>query len=328
MMKATAKAPANIGFIKYWGKRDEELRLPLNSSISITLSNCFTITTVKFSKNFKRGSFKIVGEETTKKEKERVLKHLDRIRKKAGINFKARVLSQNSFPKKAGIASSASGFAALTVAASKAAGLKLSQKELSILARQGSGSACRSIPDGFVEWKAGSKNENSYSQSLYPPTYWNLRDLVVVVKDPIKKVGSTAAMKLSLKNPYFKKRLQQLPKRIKKIKKALTKKDFALLGEMIEEDAVDFHAIIMTSKPPIFYWNKVTMDIIHKVIELREEGIVESYFTIDAGPNVHLICQAKDALSLKKEIQKIKGVQKIIVNKPASGAHLINQHLF
>ena len=326
-LKASAMAPANIGLIKYWGKRNEKLRLPFNSSISMTLSGCVTITTVEFSSKFKQDSFKILGSEARKKEAERVFKHLDRIRKKAGVKLKARVVSKNNFPKKAGIASSASGFAALTLAAVQALSLDLSEKELSILARQGSGSACRSIPAGFVEWKAGKKSEDSYAFSLHAEDYWDLRDLVVVVENLEKKIGSTTAMKLSLNNPYFQVRLKQVPERIKQLKKALQEKDFPALGKIIEEDTVDLHAVIMTSKPAILYWNRATMDLIQKVYLWREQGLAV-YFSIDAGSNVHLLCEKKDEARLKKEVRKVPGVKRIISNRPAKGARIIKESLF
>jgi len=186
-MKATAVAPANIAFIKYWGKADEVLRIALNDSVSMNLSGAYTTTTVDFSPDYtedevlfcsypldipspKREFIKMDALEAR-----RIVEHLDRVRKKSGIPDKAKVVTKNSFPKGAGAASSASGFAALTVAGFAAAGLKLSEKELTIFARLGSGSACRSIPDGFVVWQKGNSSETSYAYSLYPHTYWDLR---------------------------------------------------------------------------------------------------------------------------------------------------------
>src|SRR3989344_2439626 len=175
-MKSTAIAPSNIAFTKYWGRKDEKLRLPMNGSISMCLSNLLTTTTVEFSEKLKADDI-IINGERREKEALKVSKHLDRIRKLAGISTYAKVVSQNSFPTATGLSSSASGFAALTVAGAKAAGLNLSEKELSILARQGSGSACRSIPDGFVEWIDGDTSETSYAISLYPPEHWHIVDV-------------------------------------------------------------------------------------------------------------------------------------------------------
>lgn len=326
-MKATAKAPANIALIKYWGKQDEKQRLPLNSSISMNLSHCYTISTVEFSSLYKKDQFQILGEKASVKEKERVIKHLDRIRKKSGISLKARVVTKNSFPKSSGLASSASGFAALTLAATKAAGLDLKEKELSILARLGSGSASRSIPDGFVEWKKGKTSKQSYAYSLYPPDYWDLRDLVTVVIDSLKKVSSTEAQRLVHQSSYFSARLKELSKRIQKIKQAFRTKDFPLLGKLIEEEAVSLHVVAMTSKPAIFYWNETTMRIIKAVQKWREQGLMV-YFTIDAGPNVHLFCQAKDEREVLKKVKEISGVLDVITNKPARGGRLVSNHLF
>lgn len=150
-MKSTAVAPANIAFIKYWGKADEEPRLPLNASLSMNLSACTTTTTVEFSPEF------IDDQVSEGFDKKRIITHIDRLRKAAGIGLRATISTKNSFPTSSGVASSASGFAALTVAAAAALSLELTEKELTLFARLGSGSACRSIPDGFVEWKKGKR---------------------------------------------------------------------------------------------------------------------------------------------------------------------------
>src|SRR6266700_2397986 len=179
-MKATAVAPSNIAFIKYWGKKDEVLRLPENGSISMNLSNLLTTTTVEFNELFKNDSITLNGKKESPKNN-RAIKHIDRIRKLAKITTKVKIVTENNFPTGTGLSSSASGFAALTVAGAVVAGLDLSEKELSILARQGSGSACRSIPDGFVEWFDGETSEAAYAASLYKPDYWDISDVVAVV---------------------------------------------------------------------------------------------------------------------------------------------------
>jgi len=352
-MKATARAPANIALIKYWGKQNEELRLPLNSSISINLSNCHTITTVKFSPKYKQELVEIRDYSSSErsesrshwtssglssrqartvihvnfKEERRVVGHLERIRKLAKIHLKAKVVSKNSFPSSAGIAASASGFAALTLAATKAAGLSLSEKELSILARLGSGSACRSIPDGFVEWQQAKTSQESYAYSLCPPDYWDLRDIIAIVQKQEKKISSTKGMEKVFTSPFLKARLKEMKNKIEKIKKALKEKDFRLLGEVTEEEAINIHCVMMTQKPPLFYWSELTIKIIKAVCQWREKGL-PIYFTIDAGSNVHLICQAKDEKEVVKKLKKINGVLDVIINKPAQGARLINEHLF
>lgn len=343
-MKATAIAPANIAFIKYWGKADppageagDALRLPLNSSISMNLSACVTTTTVEFSPSYREDIVEFMDQkaltilsrsrEDCQSENLRVCNHLDSVRARAGSAWHARVVTKNSFPKGAGIASSASGFAALTVAAVEALGLTLSERELTIIARLGSGSACRSIPDGFVEWQKGKNSQTSYAYSLYPENHWDLRDIVVVVQKSQKKIGSTKGMDGVRTSPFYGRRLRDIPDRVKKIKLALKRRDIELLGEIMEEDCVNMHAVAMTQKPPIFYWNGTTMEIIRAVYDWRTQGI-PVYFTIDAGPNVHLVCEAKDEKIVSKKVSEIIGVQQIIVNKPARGARLVDEHLF
>jgi len=336
-MKATAVAPANIAFIKYWGKADDALRLPLNSSISMNLSECTTTTTVKFSSSYSEDVVEFLDQEALtilsrsredcQWESLRVSKHLDSMRARAGSTWHARVLTKNSFPKSAGIASSASGFAALTVAAVAALGLALFEKELTILARLGSGSACRSIPDGFVEWVKGNNSQSSYARSLHPADYWDLRDIILVVEKGRKKTGSTQGMGKARTSPFFGRRLRDIPDRIKEVKRALAQKDIERLGVVMEEDCINMHAVAMTQKPPIFYWNGLTMEIIRSVNEWRAEGL-PVYFTIDAGPNVHLICEAKDEEVVVKKTKTLSGVIEIIVNKPSQGVRLVDTHLF
>lgn len=322
MMKATAKAPANIAFIKYWGKRDEKLRLPANSSVSMNLSDAFTITSVEFDKKLKRDNFSLNGVVAKREETDRISKHIDLIRSIAKIKTPAMVVSKNNFPKGAGIASSASGFAALTVAASKAAGLSLSEKELTILARLGSGSACRSIPDGFVEWEMGNSSEKSYAYSLYSSNYWNIYDLIVIVGEGSKKVGSTEGHSIAESSPFYKTRIMGMEKKIKEITLAMKNKNFTKFGEIIEAEAINMHTVMMTSVPPLYYWLPETLRVMTRVVELREKGI-ECYFTIDAGPNVHVICEGKNVLKLKRKLLSINGIKKILVNKVADGARLI-----
>ncbi len=299
-MKATAVAPANIAFIKYWGRKDAELRIPYNPSISMNLSACTSTTTVEVS-----------SEDTVSEgfDKKRIIAHLDRIRALAQTNVCLTVTTENSFPAAAGIASSASGFAALTVAAAAALGLVLSEKELSSLARLGSGSACRSIPDGFVKW------EWEYARSLYQPDWWDLSDIIVIVDEGKKSVSSSAGHDAAQSSPFFQKRLDALPGRMARCEAALKRKDFRALGEVIEEECLDMHHVMQTQNPPLYYWNDETRAIM-KEVQKRE---IPAYFTIDAGPNVHILCEAKDETRV---VKKFSGYQ-LIVNKPAKGAHLV-----
>jgi len=327
MKKTTAKAPSNIAFIKYWGKADPKLRLPLSSSISMNLSNIYTITTVEFSKDLKEDKVEMDGGMIRQEEMTRVTKHLDRVRILAGIKLKARVKTKNNFPKGTGVASSASGFAALSLAASRAAGIKLSKRKLSVLARLGSGSACRSIPDGLVEWQKGIDSNSSYSYSLYPPKYWSLVDIVVMVDTKEKKVSSTEGHELAKESPFFTARVNGLRQKLKAIKKTMKNKNFEKFGEILEEETLNMHAVMMTSIPPLLYWQGKTIEIMQAIRNWRQEGL-KSYFTIDAGPTVHIICLKKDVSSVKRKLAQISGIKMLIVNQMAKGAHFLNKHLF
>lgn len=326
-MKTTAIAPSNIAFIKYWGKKKpEELNIPANSSISMNLSGLLTTTTVEFNSKFSKDSV-IINNEELEGESNKVIKHLDRIRSLAKINYRAKVVSENNFPSATGLSSSASGFAALTVAMAKAVGLELSEKELSILSRQGSGSSCRSIPDGFVEWLSGSSNETSYASSIYPENYWDIVDVVAVVSKDKKHTSSTEGHKLATTSPFFQTRLEKIDDKIKLIKKYMKEKDFGKFGELIEQEALELHAIYFTSKPSLIYLLPASLLLMHMVKKWRQNGL-SVYFTLNTGQDVHLICQKKDVEKVSKLAGKIKEVQKTIINYPSKGTRLSSAHLF
>ena len=326
LMKATAVAPSNIAFIKYWGRKDEVLRLPENGSVSMNLSNLRTATTVEFNPDFKKDLIIINGEKE-KNEGSRAIKHLNRIRKLAKINHKAKVVTKNNFPTGTGLSSSASGFAALTLAASKAAGLNLSEKELSILARQGSGSACRSIPDGFVEWLDGNTSDTSYGVSLFSPDYWDIADVVAVVSKDKKEVSTTEGQKLAKSSPFFPVRLARIKAKIQLIKKYMEEKNFPLFGDLVEQEALELHAVMLTSTPSLIYWLPGTLKVMHVVKRWRKEGL-QVYFTLNTGQDIHLICQKKDVEKVAKKAKEISDVTRTVINYPSKGARIISSHLF
>ncbi len=325
-MKVTAIAPSNIAFIKYWGRKDEALRLPENGSISMNLSNLLTTSTVEFDEKLKEDSITI---NTTQEQKEgnRVTMQLDRIRALAKIHAKARVVTTNNFPTGTGLSSSASGFAALTVAGAVAAGLKLSEKELSILARQGSGSACRSIPDGFVEWLDGDTSETSYATSIYASDYWDIIDIVAVVSKERKDVSTTEGQKRVGTSPFFEVRKVHIAQKIKEIKKYMEEKDFEKFGDLLEAEALELHAIMLTSQPSLIYWMPGSLLLMKLVKKWRSKGL-SVYFTLNTGQDVHIICQRKDQEQVKKLLTTVEEVQKIIVNYPCKGAQVVSSHLF
>lgn len=324
---ATAVAQSNIAFIKYWGNCDAALRIPLNNSISMNLDHAATTTTVEFDPTLNDDHVVIGNVPANTVQRARVIAHLDRVRALAQIETRARVASQNNFPMGAGIASSASAFAALSLAATRAAGLELPERELSVLARQGSGSACRSIPGGFVEWLAGSENTNSYAVSLAPPEFWGLRDVIAVVSTEEKQVGSTDGHAAASSSHFLVERLNALPARLARVRRALFARDLAALGAAIEEDALELHLIAMTSSPPIFYWSPGMVRVIQAARAWRRDGLA-AFFTFDAGPNVHLICEGKDAEQVAARARATSDVQQVIVNAPGGAARIVNDHLF
>lgn len=327
MSKSTAVAPSNIAFIKYWGRKDEALRLPENGSISMNLSGLTTTTTVEFSEVYKVDEITIGGIVEPKEKAEKIFKHVDRIRELAKIDLKAKIISQNTFPRGTGLSSSASGFAALTLAATKAAGLDLSEKELSILARQGSGSACRSIPDGFVQWLDGDTSETSYAESMYPPDYWDIVDVVCILTDKVKDVSTTEGQKSARTSPFYEVRQRNIKQKIHRLKRALAEKDFQTFGELVEAEALELHAIMLTSTPSLIYWYPETVTLMKLVKKWRSEGL-PVYFSLNTGQNIHLICEEKNAKSVLAYLEKLSDVKETILNHAAQGAKASTDHLF
>ncbi len=326
-MKATAIAPTNIAFTKYWGKKDEVLRLPENGSVSMTLSNLLTTTTVEFSPKYHKDEITINGGGVEKGEADRVIKHLDRIRKIANIEYKAKVVSNNNFPIGTGLSSSASGFAALSLAAAQAVGLKLSEKELSILARQGAGSACRSIPGGFVEWLDGNTSNTSYAVQIFPPNYWKIADVVAIVSEGKKEVSSTSGMKVAQFSPFMKLRVSRMKEKNKLVKKLIKERNFKELGELTEQDALELHSIMLTQYPPLIYWTPGTLQIMKLVPHWRSDGI-PVYFTINTGQDIHLIVEQKNVKLVVNKLKSLDFVKDIIINTPGEGTRLSEKHLF
>jgi len=328
-MKVTAVANANIALVKYWGKRDSKLILPHNSNISMTCDGLQTKTTVEFSPEYAEDSATINGEDVGKDEK--ITNHLELIRKMANTTEKAKVVSETNFPVAAGLASSASGFAALSMAAATAAGLNLSEKELTILSRRGSGSASRSISEGFVEWHRGEKDDgsDSYGNTIAQKSHWpEFRMITTIVTEKKKPVSSRAGMSQTVKTcPYYEGWLKTVNEDLQKMRQGIAQKDFTIVGETAEYNCIKMHATMMTTQPPVIYWIAATMEIIHEVRRMREEGI-PCYFTIDAGPNVKVICLQENENKINERLLALDGVQKTILCKPGDGAKLTEEHLF
>ena len=326
--KATAIAHPNIAFIKYWGNRDDELRLPANPSLSMNLGDLVTTTTVAFAGGLETDEVTIDDQPAREAARSRASGHLDLVRDRAGLRgVPARVVSRNNFPIGAGIASSASGFAALTVAACAAVGLDLTERELSALARRGSGSASRSVPGGYTEWLMGGGNASSFAHSVAPADHWDLRDVVVVVSREHKAVGSSRGHGLAVSSPLQRARVAAVPPMLDACKRVLLARNLGTLGVLIEQDAVMMHSVMMTSRPALYYWTPETIAVIQAVQGWRAEGL-PVYFTIDAGPNVHLICKAADAAEVEGRARTLPGVLDILVSGPGGPARLVEEYLF
>lgn len=323
-MQATAQAHPNIAFIKYWGNADETLKLPVNSSLSMNLDEILTETTVRWDEQLPSDIVEINGERVTGTQSRRVSAHLDKIRQLTANHIHAQVTSQNNFPMGAGIASSASAFAALTVAASAAAGLNLTERELTTIARLGSGSASRSVPTGFVEWHLGNTHEESYAESIAAPDYWELVDLIVVLSSEHKAVGSREGHTTAPTSDLQGARVAGAQKRLVTCKQAIVERDFATFADVVELDSNLMHAVMMTSRPPLFYWLPATLQVMATVRNLRADGVQVCY-TLDAGPNVHCISLRQDVETVVGVLESLDAVQNIIVAKAGGGAVLLDQ---
>ena len=321
-MRATAKAHTNIALIKYWGKRNEELILPTNSSLSVTLDGFYTETTVHFKEDLKKDVFTLNDEVITDVAYDRVTKYLDLFRAYTGRkNLFAEIHSINKVPTAAGFASSASGFAALAAATQKALNLDLSDEELSKFTRRGSGSACRSIYGGFVEWQMGEKDDgsDSYAVPIAPQDHWDIRVAAVVVTAKEKDVSSRVGMKRTVDTSVFYDGwLQSHPKDLADIKVGIEQKDFEKVGAIAEANCLKMHATTLGAIPPFTYWQDTTMTVMQTVQSLRKKGI-PAYFTIDAGPNVKVLYLPEHEKEVVETLKETNGVTEVIVSKVGQG---------
>jgi diphosphomevalonate decarboxylase len=320
---STAISHPNIAFIKYWGNRDEKLRLPANGSISMNLGELSTTTSVHFGADDKKDLLFINGHEASFQATRRVSQFVNLIRQIAGIKTFAHVETKNDFPSGAGIASSSSAFAALALAASSAAGLTLDELSLSKLARRGSGSASRSVPGGFVEWRAADQDEESYSFSIASEDHWDLVDCIAIVSEQTKSVGSTEGHELAPTSPLQAARVQDAQRRLDLCRAAILNRDFEAFTQIVELDCHLMHAVMMTSQPALHYWLPASLAVMQVVRGWRASGLPVCY-TLDAGPNVHVLCPADQAEKVASQLIGIQGVIRVLRSKPGGATHLIS----
>ena len=294
----------------------------MNGSISMNLDGLYTRTAVRFQAGLSSDRLSINGYEVTGKGLDRISYILDIIRGMANLHDRAEVISENNFPSGAGIASSASAFAALALAGSKAAGLDLSEPALSRLARRGSGSASRSIPGGFVEWQAGTSDEDSFAFSIAEPGHWDLVDCVAMVSAAHKKTGSTEGHSLAPSSPLQAARVEDAARRLDICRKAILERDFEAFAFIVELDSDMMHSVMMTSTPALHYWKPASLEVMSCVRQWRAEGIQVCY-TVDAGPNVHVLCLEAEARNVETRLREIQGVNNVLVARAGGPAKIV-----
>ncbi|XWX05011.1 diphosphomevalonate decarboxylase [Aggregatilineales bacterium SYSU G02658] len=323
MSRAVVQAHPNIAFIKYWGNVDDRLKLPTNSSISMNLGSIYTQTSVEWDASLESDRLTLNDVVQTGEALHRVVRHLDLLRERLGVQTNAHVVSANNFPMGAGIASSASSFAALTVAAVKAAQVDISERELTTLARIGSGSAARSVPAGFVEWHKGDSHETSYAETIFAPDHWDLVDVVAVVSTHHKRTGSEAGHPTARTSVLQSARVADAERRVSMCRHALSTRDFDELAAVVELDSNLMHAVMMTSQPPLFYWEPASVQIMKDVQAWRAAGLPVCY-TLDAGPNVHCLCESSVVDELVTRLRQNDGILDIKQTSVGGGAVVLD----
>lgn len=322
---ATAKAHTNIALVKYWGKKDQELIIPQTDSLSLTLNEFYTTTTVSFDNHLTSDLVAIDQQTLSKQAAKKVIHVLDIVRQLSGIKAFARVESINHVPTAAGLASSASAFAALAGAASAAAGLNLSGRDLSRLARRGSGSATRSIYGGLVEWQKGTDDTSSFAQPILENVDFPIEMLAVLVDTKKKKVSSRSGMQSSVEtSPYYDAWRQVVANDMIAIKQAIKAKDIDQIGHIAEENALRMHALTFSADPGFTYFNGETLTIIKAVEDLRNQG-VNCYYTMDAGPNVKVLYDRGNRSKIVEELSNIVGPERLVVSQPGPGIKIWNE---
>lgn len=315
---ATAIAHPNIALVKYWGKRDRKLNLPATSSLSLTLAPFETRTSVEADAD--SDECWINGELISGRAAERVFVHLDRM---DPWRKPATVVSTTNFPVGAGLASSASGFAALTLAGAAAFEQVRGETALSILARQGSGSACRSLWGGWVEWPKGERPDglDSHGKPLADKDHWDVAMVVAVLSRDAKSVSSTEGMNRTMEtSPFYDGWVESNEQDLAPAKAAVLAKDLEALGQIMERSALRMHASMLAASPPVRYWKSNSVWAMDAVENLRRQGI-GAWWTMDAGPNVKILCETKDAKTVAKRLANVAESTEILM--PGGPARLI-----
>jgi diphosphomevalonate decarboxylase len=317
----TARANVNVALVKYWGKRDVALNLPATGSISLTLDGLWVEASCQFGGPSEECL--IDGAAATEPERSRMLRFVDLVRAEARIEAPARVQTTSGVPRGAGIASSAAAFASLALATSRAAGLELDPRALSALARRGSGSAARSIVGGFVEWHRGERPDglDSFAEPLLAPGAWDVRMVVAITSSAPKAVSSRDGMERAASSPLYPTWVETTAHDLDEARRAIAARDLEALGLVAEHSALKMHAVGLAARPPLLYWRGPTVECVHAVWRLRAEG-VRGWVTIDAGPQVKVLCEPADADRLADALRAVPGVERVLVCAPGAGAEV------
>ncbi len=330
----TAIASPNIAFVKFWGRRNEVLNLPHNPSVSMTLDAHMisTTTSIVFSGCFKKDLLYINGrshefEDSANEILANTHAVLDTLRGIAGTEARALVVSENSFPSDAGIASSASGAAAFVQAAAEALGLDLTQKEMTIMGRNICGSGGRSLVGGFVLWHMGvlADGSDSFSEQIASQSHWpEMVDVIAIVDRKAKKVSSPEGLRRTWRtSTLYEGRPGFAEEGVRRLLRAIPQKDFDTVAEVIMRDSNNMHATALDAWPPIFYMTDVSKTIVYAVHEMNDaSGKYIAAYTFDAGANAHIITTRENVNTVVEMLRKIEGVDDVIAAGVGEGPRI------
>jgi diphosphomevalonate decarboxylase len=322
-MRATAVAHPNIALIKYWGKSDVEQNIPAVGSLSITLDGLTTTTSVIFDSELGEDEF-LLGGRAAPGMGGRVTGCLDLVRERVEVQTRARVESDNDFPTAAGLASSASGFAALVTAADAALDADIPEVELADLARRASGSAARSIFGGFVELSLTPGGPRpTETRQILEASDWPLRVAVAVTESGPKVVGSTEGMiRTEQTSPFYASWVGSSEDDLADARSAIERRAFEALADVSESSCLKMHAVMMSARPGLVYWNGTTVECIRRVRAMRADG-VPVFFTVDAGPQVKAVCAPEALDRVAAELAELGGVQQVLASGLGEGARVV-----
>ncbi len=321
----TATAHPNFALIKYWGKASDKLNLPAAGSISVTVDKFVTRTSVRFNPKLEQDVIYLNNKKVQRQHSKRIRFFLDLVREMAEDQRFAEVHSFNNFPTAAGLSSSSAGFAALALSASRAAGLNLGSSDLSVLARRGSGSAARSIHGGFVELLFGNREDgrDSRARPIGGKGFWPICIMIAITAKSPKDISSRDGMRLTSRtSPYYQSWIKSTQTDLPEMRTAILARDITKVGELTERSCLRMHGAMLSADPGIIYWNGGTLSVIEAVRDLRAQGY-PVYFTIDAGPQVKIICEQASKSVVEAALKSCAGVVQLIATRPGGAARLV-----